>query len=128
MLFSSAVRQRPPTRMSSSWSPTVAPSGPHHFKMMSGLVKASNSFSGGAAITRETVRTRSSLTASFIVIPFFHQPLQAVERGVPELAVTLQPILDLAEAAGARAKHAELPVDPTLDDAGVLQDFQVARD
>src|SRR6185436_2742503 len=101
--------------MSSACSATLAPSGPHHFSMMSGTVNASNSFSGGAAITRETVNTRSSLAASAIGVVLLHQALQPVERGVPEMAVRFEPVLDLAKTLGTGAKDAELALDPPLD-------------
>src|SRR5262245_51715629 len=104
MLFTSAVSQVPPTRTSNSCWPMLAPSGPHHFSMMSGLVHASNSFSGLVAMRRDMVRTRSSVAVATAVLPFFHQPLQAVERAVPEAPVALEPVLDLAEPVGARAE------------------------
>src|SRR5215472_12807481 len=126
MLPSSAVLQPPPTRTSNTCSATIASSGPHHCRMRAGLVHASKSFSGLAEIVRASVSTRSSVPVGIGLAPLgsiavFHQPLQPVERGLPELSVALEPVLHLAEAVGARPEHAELPVDPPLDDARLLE-------
>ena len=53
---------------------------------------------------------------------------ERIQARVPELFVTLEPGLGLAEALGTQAEDMLAAEDAALDEAGALEDFQVLGD
>src|SRR5687768_15991050 len=114
------------------------PFGPHHFATCSRSVHASHTTSRGASKTRVAAISRSastcacSLFAFIVVLLFrfvrFQLPqvfVEPVEALLPESAVRLDPVGDLAERSGVETARAPLRLSRPRGEPGALEHLEV---
>src|SRR5258706_6355727 len=121
--------QAPPGRTSISHAMVVKPCGPHQRAASTGSTQASKTRRRGAAKTR--VMTSSSLFAAMrfpLLLDLAQIVVEAIEAGVPELAVQPEPVDRALERPGFQAARPPLRGAAARDQAGALQHLQVLGD
>src|SRR5258705_4139931 len=122
----------------------VNPVGPHQFAIRSGSVHAPNASSRGASKRRVMSISRSpsreagrwfsgASTAAFLAAMFFllefeflQVEVEAVEAFLPEAAIGLDPVGDVAHPPRPNRARPPIPLAPARDQAGRLAHLQVA--
>src|SRR6185369_2700248 len=136
-------RQAPPGFTLISWVVVVKPLGPHHFPTCFGSVKALNTSSRGASMSRVMTISRSAVspaaalparwafslvTLLLLHLQVLHKIFQPIEAAFPEDAVALDPIGDLPQGLRLEPARPPLRMAAARDQPGALQHLEMLGD